>query len=408
MGARSSKTANVFGNIDAIEFEKNDIALIKKQLRQMIEVHKKRRDVFVKLKNSKPTETDFRSRLTQTELQPDSLKPSSTEIAYLHDIGAIYFEKSGVSRVLKADTNFENVYRLFIENMSHLQNINIGNPDMNTAGMGRDEDDQISRLRQGDDVGLNVVLVRILFYSYSIIFNQYLTYIYVMYSKKQFTVIDKTFRRLQREHNLRFIRNTLDMTSKKAQTVLSSSGKKSEEFTKSINDMGKSFNERLVNEKQSGGMPPSLVNLLKIHDAKADEYMQSNKTFTAFLTMVNSIIKDKTDKKLAAYNSQTSSSSDDILTDKMKSDISEVVNSINNINNYDKGVFETNSYENVDINIANYVKEHSGASDAATAAQLTKFKAIITDLVEFRAVQANMSSMRTQLPTTTNSQQSYL
>lgn len=229
--------------------------------------------------------------------------------------------------------------------------------------------------------------------------------LYVMYAKKQFAVIDKTFRRIQRENQLRIVREKLNVQMKQVRGELS---KMNSESTMLLNtrvseltaffqnkqqEAIKSFAPGNAKHRGGSGFPPMLDALNQIHAKKFKEYQQSNKTLTTFLTMINSIIIQKTNKKIEKYLNTDFDTT--IVSPELRDTINEIILKIRTIDN--KNLTRDNMRGMNGTEINNIIAKNNIVADAYTKSELAKHDDLVKDLLDFKEIQTNTVAMQHQL-----------
>jgi hypothetical protein len=223
-----------------------------------------------------------------------------------------------------------------------------------------------------------------------------------MYAKKQFSIIDKRFRKIQQENQLKMVREKLNMQMKQVKNTLNTmNSDSSNQLNSRISELSAIFQKtendamKTVNLKQKGGssIPPTLEALNQLHSRKIKDYAQSNKTLQTFLTMINSIIKQKTNRIMTKYLNPDFNTS--IVPPELKNNINDIVSKIQSLDNK----IATGPVDrNVDTAlIRNVIAENNIVTDEITKNELAKQDAMIRDLLDFKEIHFNTSALQTQL-----------
>jgi hypothetical protein len=326
-----------------------------------------------------------------------------TQIKYLYDTGAIYFDVSKSNQcTLKSYLGFDSIYTLFIDNLKFLETIELN-------GIQKDSTEtvqvDVSSFQKEIQDHIKLITTRIIFYSFSIVYNNFLMSLYVMYAKKQFAVIDKTFRRIQRENQLRIVREKLNVQMKQVRGELSKMNSESTMqlntriseltafFQKKQHEARKSFVPGNVKHRGGSGFPPMLDALNQVHAKKFKEYKQSNKTLTTFLTMINSIIIQKTNKKVEKYLNTDFDTT--IVSPELRDTINDIILKMRTIDN--KNLTRDNMRGMNGTEINNIIAKNNIVTDAYTKSELAKHDDLVKDLLDFKEIQTNTVAMQNQL-----------
>ena len=413
MGVGTSKTQNNETIVPltksemkpVFELDSGDFKKMRQKLRNLIQYHSANYQAYLLLKNIDfkcKKNNDTLSALIDMSKKDKQLATYQTQIKYLYDTGAIYFDVSKSNQCsLKSYIGFDSIYTLFIDNLKFLETIELNGIQVTEAV----QVDVTSFQKEIQD-NIKLITTHIIYYSFSIVYNNFLMSLYVMYAKKQFAVIDKTFRRIQRENQLRIVREKLNVQMKQVRGELSKMNSESTMqfntriseltafFQKKQHEARKSFVPGNVNHRVGGsGFPPMLDALNQIHAKKFKEYKQSNKTLTTFFTMINSIIIQKTNKKVEKYLNTDFDTT--IVSPELRDTINDIILKMRTIDT--KNLTRDNMRGMNGTEINNIIAKNNIVTDAYTKSELAKHDDLVKDLLDFKEIQTNTVAMQNQL-----------
>lgn len=382
------------------DIENGNIKQMRQQLQNLIRYHSENYQTLLYLKtvNVSCPQNMTASALLDMTKKDKNLASKEPKIKYLYDIGAIFFDTNASHCSLKTYAGFDSIYSSFIDNLKYLETV-----DVNSFQLHNKTNAEVSSFNLDIQNHIKFITTRIIYYSFSIAYNNFLMSVYVMYAKKQFSVIDKKFRKIQHENQLRIVREKLNLQMKQVKDTLNkiNSEDSSNQLNSRITELSAIFQKtendamKTIALKQRGGssITPTLDALNQLHSRKIKEYAQSNKTFQTFLTMINSIIKEKTNRMMTKYlNSDVNTS---IVTPELKNNINDIVSKIQSLDSKNSmGIYE----RNVDAAlIRNVIAKSNIVADEVTKNELAKHDAIIRDLLDFKEIHTNTSALQTQL-----------
>jgi hypothetical protein len=223
-----------------------------------------------------------------------------------------------------------------------------------------------------------------------------------MYAKKQFSVIEKTFKKIQKENQLRIVREKLNRQMKLVRAELNKMNTDStSQLNARISELSAFFQktqqdarkQTVLQQKGGSNISPALDALNQIHTKKLKEYTQSNKTLETFLTMINSIIKQKTNRIIAKYLNTDFNTP--IVPSDLRNNINDIISKIQSLDNKNAIGLE-GQYQNA-VQINNIIKSNNIAADENTKNELAKYDIIIKDLLDFKEIQTNTMALQNQL-----------
>jgi hypothetical protein len=372
--------------VDDISFsnEKNDdISNMRNHLEFINRLHQGRLNTFKSVKSSNmSSQFDIKLPLLQQVLDKYEDENEKQNIIYLYNIGAFYQDKSNVTyKSLKYNDKFEGVYTKFLLNLSNLKAIK-----SITLGINHNvvDNEQLTKMHENTSQILNNFLSRIIFYSYAIIYNNYLMFIYTIYAQKQFTVMDSNFRKLKKQSEFRDIGLELKKKLVDIQDELrKNSVETSTQLEVKINALNTSLDTLKQNASshfQSGGNLGNVQVLIKLHDEKKIMYDKSNNIVKTYFDLINKIIQKNAQLVLQHYKDTKLTK---VFNKNLQSALIDIKAKIENykFDNFDNlGEIDDTTFTQItqEYNIQETDKE-----------QIKQFRGVINDLIKKTAIENN-------------------
>tara|TARA_Y100000389_G_scaffold41693_1_gene36395 strand:- start:3560 stop:4825 length:1266 start_codon:yes stop_codon:yes gene_type:complete len=387
-------------NKPTFQLNSGDIKQMRQKIQNLVRYHSENNQIFTYLKNANIVcKNDNTSLTTLLDIvkKDKNLATKQTQVKYLYDIGAIFFDTSTNRCYLRTYNGFDTIYSSFIDNLKYLETV-----DVNTIQLNDKIDVDVSSFHREIQHHIKLITTRIIYYSFSIAYNNFLMSVYVMYAKKQFSVIEKTFKKIQKENQLRIVREKLNRQMKLVRAELNKMNTDStSQLNARISELSAFFQktqqdarkQTVLQQKGGSNISPALDALNQIHTKKLKEYTQSNKTLETFLTMINSIIKQKTNRIIAKYLNTDFNTP--IVPSDLRNNINDIISKIQSLDNKN-AIGLDRQYQNA-VQINNIIKSNNIAADENTKNELAKYDIIIKDLLDFKEIQTNTMALQNQL-----------
>ena len=317
-GSKSSSTTDheqIFLESSPTVADSKDMDAFLKKMRELLIIHKNRAEAFSMIASAAPSVKlsanisgsfndamfDF---LTKTKMKDAKVPDFAEHLKHLMSVSAVYVEPSEDEQelLLKTFPDFDTHYAYYINELS----IYASKTQLElTSSKNIVNTPELTAIRNKTRAVINQYYSRIMFYGYSIIYNDYISTIYTMFAINQLRLLNAEFRKLKKQGELEIILKKLDEgLSSLTDDVESSNNAKLQllrEKVGEIDTVRKEVSTRAQTDiAQTGGFT-ILQDIVAIHDKKKRAYDVSNKYLENYFMLINSILRENSERLLEFY-----------------------------------------------------------------------------------------------------------
>jgi len=310
---------------------------------KIINYHKKLQEVFDKIDESKYIYTIDQKNSLEKDLEKVFEFENSILLTILLNMGVLKTKMNGNDKiVIFKHPSFSLIHKQFINNL-----IKITNVSSITSSYSKEivDSGKIKATFEKNLQTMNNVLARILFYKYSLLFNNYLMHIYAIYAQSQFEVFVSRVQTKKKQNEFISIQEMLQQTLKETESTKSKIN-----LNQSLKELNKTIDTTIKIGGSSSDIENNVKNIQQLLERYSEEFKISNEALNTFLGVINKLLETKTKEKLVEYTELIKTTT---INPNLINSLKQLETSIksNNIQ------IDKNNIDDVILNITNNVNE---------------------------------------------------
>ena len=295
-----SRNSNAISNDSELDNMKSSIEASLKFHEYRMSIYKKIL-VFINSTKNKfhSSQSNFHETIELSTSEQEQLKERE-QVKILFKFGVLKTEslhKHNDQMKIVSHPNFETIYETFIENLRKL----IDNTTKIKSNFSEStvHSDKIRKDFEENIKTINKAAARILFYKYSIVYNNYLMHLYSIYSQAQYELFVSKVKTRKKQNEFIDIQRTINEKMNQLQIIPSSRNNIFTQLSNMSDKINKNFN---LNGGSNSNYHQNLSNILSKLDDFHKQYIESNKLLEEFLNRINQILDDKIQKTIQKYS----------------------------------------------------------------------------------------------------------